>query len=126
MTRAKRLAELIKKEISRIIREEVSDPRIGFVSITQVDASPDLKSAKIYVSIFGGDKDKKEAMFGLFSATGYIRNKLARLLSLRSAPEIRFIKDESIERGSRVLSIISKLENEKTDLGKNKKSVKKR
>lgn len=126
MTRLERFSELIKKEISDIIREEVSDPRIGFVSVTEVDVSPDLKNAKIHISVFGNEKEKLAAMAGLTSATGFVRSKLASVLQTRNTPEIYFVRDDSIERGSRVLGIIHKIENEKQGVRKYKKRVKKR
>lgn len=125
MTRQERVEELIREEVSDILRERVSDPRIGFVSITGVKMSPDLKDASIYVSIFGEEKIKKEAMQGLYSATGFIRKELGQMLELRVTPKIRFIRDDSLDRGSRVLGIISKLEHEK-NTGRSKKSIKKR
>lgn len=126
MTRPERFAELIKEEISEILKGKVSDPRIGFVSITEVEISPDLKDAKIYVSVFGEEKQKKEAMNGLGSATGFIRAKLACLLPTKNVPQIEFVQDDSIERGSRVLEIISGWGHEKETVRKNKKSSKKR
>jgi len=112
MSRVDRVAELIKEEVSRIIREDVNDPRIGFVSITNVDLSPDLENAKIHISILGNEKNKIEGMAGLHSATSFIRGKLGHLLTTRSVPELKFVRDDSLERGSRVLGIISKLEKE--------------
>lgn len=125
MTRSERVEELIREEICEILREKVSDPRIGFVSITEVKISPDLKNASIYVSIFGDEKKKAEAMQGLYSATGFIRGELGHMLELRETPQIRFVRDDSIERGSRVLHIMSKLEHEKR-IRKVKKAAKKR
>jgi ribosome-binding factor A len=110
MTRVERVAELIREEISEIIRENVSDPRIGFVSITRVDLSPDLENAKVFVSILGNEETKKECMCGLESATRFIRGKLGHMLEMRVVPEIRFVRDDSLEKGSRVLGIISRLE----------------
>ncbi|NQT28962.1 MAG: 30S ribosome-binding factor RbfA [Candidatus Saganbacteria bacterium] len=126
MTRIERVVELIKEEVSKIIREDVSDPRIGFISITGVDLSPDLENAEIFVSILGSETEKKESMLGLHSATGFIRGKLGRVLEMRQVPDIKFTQDDSLAKGSRVLSIISKLEEEK-DAGfkRNKKSRKK-
>ncbi|OGB88351.1 ribosome-binding factor A [candidate division WOR-1 bacterium RIFCSPLOWO2_02_FULL_46_20] len=109
MTRIERVAELIKKEISGIIREDVSDPRIGFVSITRVDVSSDLENAKVFISILGGENVKKESMHGLQSATNFIRGKLGNLLEMRLVPEIRFVRDDSLEKASQVLGIISKI-----------------
>jgi len=112
MSRADRVAELIKIEVSRILREDVNDPRIGFVSITGVDVSPDLESAKIRISIMGTEEVKQDNMGGLHSASRFIRGKLGDLLALRIVPEIRFVRDDSLEKGSRVLGIINRLEKE--------------
>lgn len=122
MSRAERLAELVKREISDILREDVSDPRIGFVSLTEVDLSPDLKNCKVFISIFGPEKAKKEAMAGLQSATSFIRGKLAKMLEIRSIPDLVFVRDDSIERGSRVLKLIN---DEKKHIAPDKKRPKK-
>ena len=128
MSRVERVAELIREEISEILREDVSDPRVGFVSITRVDISPDLENAKVFVSILGNEEKKKESMKGLNSATGFIRGKLGHLLELRLVPEIKFVRDDSLERGSRVLGIISRLEKEEHErsVRRHKKGRKKR
>lgn len=128
MTRVERVAELIKEKISEIIREDVSDPRIGFVSITRVDVSPDLESAKIFVSILGNEEKKKESMSGLHSATSFIRGKLGHTLEMRLVPEIRFVRDDSLEKGSQVLGIISRLgkEEHERSIHRHKKGPKRR
>jgi len=125
MSRIERLAGLIREEVSQILREEVSDPRVGFVTITDVLITADLANARIFVSIFGSELEMKEAMNGLLSATSFIRGKLAHTLETRITPEICFIRDDSIERGSKVLGIISKLSHEKENPAKNKKRAKK-
>lgn len=125
MTRAERVEELIREEVCEILREKVFDPRIGFVSVTGVKISPDLKNASIFVSIFGEEEKKEAAMQGLNSATGFVRRELGKLLTLRATPQIGFVRDDSIERGSRVLNILSNLKNEE-HTGKDKKSSKKR
>ena len=125
MSRIERLAGRIRKDVCEILREEVSDPRVGFVTITEVSISQDLKNARIYVSIFGNEREKKDAMEGLLSATSFIRGKLSRMLETRITPEIIFVRDDSIERGSKVLGIISKLSHEKENPAKNKKRAKK-
>jgi len=109
MTRSDRVAQIIRIEVSDIVRNKLVDPRIGFASITDVELTPDLKFAKIFVSILGNDKQKKETIAGLRCATGFIRTELGKRLELRFVPEILFIKDESIERGSKVMSIINNL-----------------
>jgi ribosome-binding factor A len=124
MTRTERVAELIKAEVSRIIREDVNDPRIGFISITNVDLDPDFECAKIGISILANEDEKKECMDGLNSATRFIRGKLGEFITLKNVPQIRFIRDDSLEKGSRVLNIISQLNNPQlNDKNKNERTV---
>jgi len=125
MTRQQRVEELIRAQVSEILRKEVDDPRIGFVSITGVDISPDLENAAINVSILGDEKKKRDAMIGLQSATRFIRGELGQRLALRLVPQITFVRDDSLERGSRVLQIMNKLEHE-TSVRPNKRAAKKR
>lgn len=125
MSRQERVEELIRQEVCEILRAKVSDPRIGFVSVTGVEISPDLENASIYVSILGDEKQKAEALKGLYSATKFIRGELGRRIELRLVPKIRFFRDDSLERGSRVLGLINKLEHEKSLPG-NKKRAKRR
>ncbi|MFA6170621.1 MAG: 30S ribosome-binding factor RbfA [Candidatus Margulisiibacteriota bacterium] len=125
MTRVERVEEVIRDEVSKIIRQEVNDPRIGFVSITKVEMSPDLRNANIHVSIFGDEKQKTEAMDGLRSATRFIRGELGNRVDFRATPEIRFVRDDSLEKGSRVLNLIRKLKNEEHPIRTNKRTSKK-
>jgi ribosome-binding factor A len=113
MSRADRVAELIKHEVSDIISRKLNDPRIGFTSVTGVDIGADLQNAKIYVSVYGDRKRKEDTMAALISASGFIRSELAGRLELRETPEIMFKQDDSIERGSRVFRIINQLHQEK-------------
>jgi ribosome-binding factor A len=100
--RIARLRELVKKETSAILQREMKDPRIGFVSVTDVELSADLRHAKIFVSIFGDAEAKARTMEGLASAQGFIRTELAKRIRLRYVPDVLFKMDESIERGARV------------------------
>ncbi|HHZ13048.1 MAG: 30S ribosome-binding factor RbfA [Caldicoprobacterales bacterium] len=96
--RIDRIAEEVKKEVSRIIREEVKDPRIGqMASVLRADVSGDLRHAKIYVSVLGDDKERASTMEGLTRAAGFIRKGLGRALKIRYVPELSFILDTSIE-----------------------------
>jgi ribosome-binding factor A len=113
MTRIERVQELIREEISDILRDKVSDPRIGFISITRVKLSPDLKNASIFVSAFCDENKKEEVMKGLQSATGFIQHELGQMLQLRQTPILRFVRDDSLAKGSQVLGLMKKLENEK-------------
>ncbi|MFH1387650.1 MAG: 30S ribosome-binding factor RbfA [bacterium] len=125
MSRPEKAAELIRAEVSKILRAKVSDPRVGFVSITSVDVSPDLENAAIYVSIFGGEKDKVAAMAGLDSATRFIRGELGRRIEFRQVPQIRFVRDDSLEKGSNVLGIINKLHKDEKTVRPSKRAPKK-
>ena len=104
-----RINEEIQRELAALIRT-VKDPRVhGLVSITAVDTTPDLRYAKIYVSVL--DKsDVKEIVKGLKSAGGYLRRELGRVLQLRYTPELTFTPDDSIAEGARILEIIHDLE----------------
>lgn len=109
--RVARVAELIKREVSQLLFSGIKDDRVGMgmVSVTDVDVSGDLQHAKIFVSIYGSDEARAETMAGLKSATGYVRSELGRRIRLRRTPEVIFLEDRSIERGTKVLSLINQL-----------------
>jgi ribosome-binding factor A len=95
-----RISGEIQKELSNIIRGEIKDPRISsLTSVVAVDVAKDLKTCKIWISVLGDDKARKDTMAGLISAEGFIKNHLAKTINLRNTPELRFIMDESIEYG---------------------------
>ena len=104
-----RINEEIQRELSSLIRT-VKDPRVhGLVSITAVDTTPDLRYAKIFVSVL--DKsDVKEVVKGLRSAGGYLRRELGRSLQLRYTPELTFVADDAIAEGAHILELIEKLD----------------
>jgi ribosome-binding factor A len=109
--RVARVAELIRREVSQMLFSDIKDERVGtgMVSVTDVDVSGDLQHAKIFVSIYGSDEARAETMEGLRSATGFVRSELGKRVRLRRTPEIMFMEDRGIERGSRVLSLINQL-----------------
>ena len=113
--RVERVAELIKREVSQLLFSGIKDDRVGagMVSVTDVDLAGDLQHAKVYVSIYGSDEAKAETMAGLKSATSYVRGEIGRRIRLRRTPEITFIEDRSIERGTQVLSLINRLSEER-------------
>ena len=115
--RVSRVASLIKREISQMLLHDIKDDRVGagMVSVTDVEVAGDLQHAKIFVSIYGSDEARSQTMKGLKSATGYVRRELGHRVRLRRTPEIVFIEDISIERGSRVLSLLNQLNHEQTD-----------
>lgn len=102
-----RINEEIQREMSSLIRT-VKDPRVadaGMVSVTAVETTPDLKYAKIYVSVLGKNASA-QAMKGLKSASGYLRRELGRALSLRNTPELSFVRDDSIDKGAHILDML--------------------
>jgi ribosome-binding factor A len=107
--RSERLGELILAEISDLIRREIKDPRIGFVTFTRVEMSDDLRHAKVFVSSIGAEPEKARMLQGLSSATGYIRRQLGRALHLRYTPEISFLLDGSLEHGAKIAQILRQL-----------------
>jgi ribosome-binding factor A len=113
--RVARVASLIKREVSQMLMTGIKDDRVGagMVSITDVDVSGDLQHAKIFVSIYGTDEARNETMAGLHAATGYVRSELGQRIRLRRTPEILFKEDRSVERGTRVLSLINQLSAER-------------
>jgi len=110
--RNERIAEQVRKEIARVLREDVSDPRIGMLTLTRVKVSPDLSTAVVLWSPLDlrAETDLDEMSAGLDSASGYLRRQLARNLSLRRTPELKFEHDRSIEEGSRTLALLRSLE----------------
>ncbi len=104
--RPERLAEIIKKEVSDMVRDELKDPRIGFVTITGVEVSTDLRYAKIFFSVLGSEDEARASLEALNRARGYVRSELGRRIRLRYAPEISFKLDPSIQRGIRVMELL--------------------
>jgi ribosome-binding factor A len=114
--RTERIGEQIREELSRLLRDEVSDPRIGLVSLTRVSVAPDLSTAAIFWSPLdvAVGSDVAEAERGLSSAAGFLRKRLAKELSLRRTPELRFRHDASLQLGSETLSLLKTLEDTRT------------
>lgn len=107
--RSRRLAELLKEEISDIILREVKDPRIGFVSLTDVEVSGDLRHAKVFVSVIGSEQERKDTMDGLKQATGFIRKLVGERITVYHTPEILFRYDNSIEHGIHINELIKEV-----------------
>jgi ribosome-binding factor A len=110
--RRERVGDLLRDEVSEIILREMSDPRLGFVSITRVEMSPDMKYARFFVSVFGSDDEQASTLVALNNATGYIRRLLAPRLRMRIIPELSFRLDRSMEHAENVARILRELEPE--------------
>jgi ribosome-binding factor A len=104
--RAFRLAESIKAEVAQMIREDIKDPRLGFVTVTDVEVADDLRHAKIFVSVLGTEEEMKSSLDVLNKASGYLRSELGRIISLRYFPEITFKYDQSIEHGAHISKLL--------------------
>jgi ribosome-binding factor A len=114
--RSERTSKLIQREISALLEREVNDPRLSkFVSVTEVTLSPDLMHAKVYVSTLGSEMNKEDLLAGFDKASGFLRKELAAHLRLRQMPELSFHYDDSIERGARLLELMSELSIQKDD-----------
>lgn len=107
--RTARLDELLREEISDVVRREVDDPRIGFVTITDVEVSPDLRHANVWVSVIGSGEERKQTLRALSHAMPFVRGRLGKL-RLKRIPELHVKEDDSAERGTRVLAILDDLE----------------
>lgn len=107
--RCQRVADLLKEEIGDIIQTESKDPRIGFVTITHVEVSDDLRHAKIYVSVLGSREEVEASLIGLDSAQGFIKGRIGHRLRLRHIPEITFKFDQSISHGAHIEQILARL-----------------
>ena len=117
--RVERVAALIRRETSQLLINGIRDERVhqGMVSITDVEVSGDLQHCKIFVSIFGDASDQPKVMEGLQAASGFLRGELGRRLQMRRAPEVVFQLDRGIEKGTSVLGLLNRLEDERQDRG---------
>ena len=104
--RKEKISSFLRAEIARIIQRELKDPRIGFVSVMDVDATDDLKEAKVHVSVMGSPSQQRTAVRGLQSASGFIQTHLRDVCRFRNTPSLRFILDESIQRSMEMDSLI--------------------
>ncbi len=112
--RRDRVGDLIKREIAQIIQRELKDPGVGFVTITDVEVSADLKQAKVFYSVLGDEDSKRRSASALKRASGFIQNEIGGRLRLKYTPEILFQFDKSIEYGARIEELIQKIHNADT------------
>ena len=103
--RPQKLGDLIQRELSELLQRELRDPRVGMITITSVDVSPDFSHAKVFFTVLGNE-DLKTTTEGLKRAAGFLRTQLARRIKLYTTPQLRFEYDESVERGDRLSRLI--------------------
>ena len=117
--RVERVAALIRKEVSQLLINGIRDERVhqGMVSITNVEVAGDLQHCKIFVSVFGEAEAQAQVLEGLQAASGFLRGELGRRLQMRRAPEVMFQLDRGLERGTTVLGLLNRLEDERKERG---------
>jgi len=111
--RIDRIEEQLRIELSEVIEREIQDPRIGLVTVTRVKVSPDLRHARVFVTVLGGEDQRKKTIEGLRSAANYIRRCVSqRLQHLKRMPELTFGYDESVEKGIRIEELLDQIKSD--------------
>jgi ribosome-binding factor A len=105
--RAERVAEEIREEVAQIIARGLNDPRVGFVTVTRVSLSPDLRTAHVNVGVLGDQAQKDQTLVGLKKAAGYIRRELGRRIRMRHIPELIFHYDKGLDATDRVAQLLA-------------------
>lgn len=108
----RRVDEAMRAVLSDAIGKDLKDPRVGFVTVTGVKTSPDLRHARVYVSVLGSDAERGESIDGLRSAHGFLQRRLADELTLKHTPSLSFHYDESVDRGMRISSLVAQIEHD--------------
>lgn len=111
--RLDRVNQVIKEEISTLLQRELKDPRLGFVTVTEVETSKDLRQAKVFVSVLGSEEQWTASLMALGSARGFIRHWLRQHLDLRVTPLLEFRADRSMEHAARIQALLKQLETER-------------
>lgn len=108
--RTDRIDELLRQEIGAILAKDVQDPRIGFVTVTDVETAPDLSTARVFVSVIGQPAERETTMRALQRAMPFVRHELGSRIRLRRIPELHLRADDTVQRGTRVLQLLAELE----------------
>ena len=108
-TRPQRVGDQIRAELGDLLSRHVKDPGIGFVTVTWVKVSPDLQVARVYYTVLGDDRARRNSARALQRATPFLRREIAERLRLRRAPELAFTYDESVERGERIEQLLEEI-----------------
>ena len=113
--RAERVSDQMKQEIADILMRKIKDPRIGFVTVTEVEVADDLRNAKVFVSVYGAEKTT--TLKGLESASPYIRSELGRRMRMKFIPELLFRYDDSVERGAHINELLHEIQEKDEEKG---------
>ena len=115
--RIDKVQEFIKQEVSQIIQKDIKDPRVGFVTVTDVEMTRDLRHAKIFLSLMGSDEQKKATWEALNRALGFMRSEIGKRIRLRCTPELSLHLDKSLDYSNHIQKLLLQLENDGTDKG---------
>lgn len=111
-TRQRKVGELLKSEVSDILRLKMKDPRLGFVTVTDVEVSADMQHARVFVSVLGSESERDASLAVLKHAQSFVRQSLAKRLTMKTLPEIEFKLDTSADRGVRILELLEQIKRE--------------
>lgn len=120
-SRADRVGENIQREIARLVREEVKDPRIGMVTFSHVQVTNDLGMAKVYYTVYGDEEQRKATQTGLTRSAGFIRRELGKGLHMRVIPELVFIYDVSLDHAHKINTLLKEVE--RVDAARNREAA---
>ncbi len=115
--RMRRINEVLREVVGAAISSDLSDPRIGFVTVTSVETSPDLRTAKVYVSVLGSDEDREETLSGLRSSHGVLQARISAETRMKRTPTLSFHYDDTIEQGVRISQLLDEDPAETTEPG---------
>jgi ribosome-binding factor A len=104
--------EAVREVLSETLAEGLKDPRVGFVTVTSVETSADLRHAKVFVSVLGGQREREQTLAGLRSSHGYLQERVAAAVRLKRTPQLQFVYDESVVRGMRIQELLQRYESE--------------
>lgn len=110
--RTERVSALIQRELGEFILRELSDSRIGFVTISRVEVTTDLAHAKVHVSVLGSDKEKRDSLVGLSHSATFMRTHLSKVLKMRTVPRLQFVEDKNLDHGFRINEILNDIKRE--------------
>jgi ribosome-binding factor A len=104
--RMRRVNEAVREVLSARLAEGLKDPRIGFITVTSVETSPDLRHARVFVSVLGDDDERAQALEGLASSRGYLQGRVGSELRMKRTPMLEFVYDPSVDRGMRITELL--------------------
>jgi ribosome-binding factor A len=110
--RVVQVSNLIKQELGDLLQRELKDPRIGFITLTHVNVSPDMRLAKVYFSVLGDTEDYEQSLAALESAAGFLRRELGRRITIRHVPRLEFILDRSVEQSQHIFDLLRQVREE--------------